>query len=188
MKPAIKVARDGWTVGPDLLSYMKSATSTYDFLTYDPSWAIDFAPNGTRLGLGDTITRRRYSDTLETISKRGADAFYTGPIANATINALRRQNGTMTLKDLADYKAKSRKALEINYRDYRVVSCGAPSSGVVGLSALKVVEGYKDLGEQKALNISTHRLDEAIRFGYGEVRSCGYAGFAREYMLTCRVL
>jgi gamma-glutamyltranspeptidase len=34
-----------------------------------------------RLGLGDTITRRRLADTLEAIAQRGADAFYSGPIA-----------------------------------------------------------------------------------------------------------
>ena len=70
--PAVKVARDGFPVTADLVRYMKSATAGIEnFLVTDPTWAIDFAPNGTLLGLGDTITRRRYADTLETIAKRG---------------------------------------------------------------------------------------------------------------------
>jgi gamma-glutamyltranspeptidase/glutathione hydrolase len=36
------------------------------------------------------------------------------------------------------------------------------------LAALKTLEGYQDFGPQ-TLNLSTHRLDEAIRFAYGEV-------------------
>jgi gamma-glutamyltranspeptidase/glutathione hydrolase len=70
--PAVKVARKGFPVTADLVRYMASATSGVDnFLVNDPTWAIDFAPNGTLLGLGDTITRRRYADTLEAIAKRG---------------------------------------------------------------------------------------------------------------------
>lgn len=169
MQPAIDVARNGFIVTQDLVGYMNAATRRRNFLVDEPTWAIDFAPNGTRLGLGDTITRRRYADTLESISTRGADAFYIGPIANATINALQAQNGTMTLGDLKNYTAAIRKPASITYRDYRLTSCSAPSSGEVALSALKTIEGYADIGSLATANLSTHRLDEAIRFAYGEV-------------------
>ena len=148
---------------------MEYSTKYYDFLSQEPTWAIDFAPNGTRLGLGDTITRERYANTLETIALEGPDAFYTGAIANATIRALRELNGTMTLEDLEDYKVIPRIPVEIEYRGHRVLSCGAPASGAVALSVLKTIEGYEGLGDPDLLNLSTHRLDEAIRFGYGEV-------------------
>jgi gamma-glutamyltranspeptidase/glutathione hydrolase len=102
--PAVNVARYGFRVTADTVGCMDSATAgTYDFLTYKPTWAIDFAPNGTRKGLGDILTRKRYADTLETIAEYGADAFYTGAIANATITALRKANGTMILEDLKNY-------------------------------------------------------------------------------------
>ncbi|MCJ1474620.1 hypothetical protein MMC13_003280 [Lambiella insularis] len=156
---------------------MDATTRTYDFLTHEPTWAIDFAPNGTRVGIGDTMTRRRYADTLETISKHGADVFYNGAIANATIRALQATNGSMTLQDMAKYKVISRTATEISYRDFRIVSCGSPASGSVVLSALKTAEGYDGFGDVEMLNISTHRLDEAIRFGYGERASLGDPGY-----------
>lgn len=172
LQPAINTARYGFPVTQDLVSYMRSATTGQsDFLTNNPTWAIDFAPNGTRLGLGDMITRKRYADTLETIAQKGANAFYTGAIANATINALRAANGTMTLTDLANYTVAIRPPAEINYRGYKLKSCSAPASGVVALSVMKTVEGYQDFGEASTVNLSTHRLDEAIRFGYGEVRT-----------------
>ena len=31
-------------------------------LVDDPVWAMDFAPNGTLLGLGDVMTRKRYAE------------------------------------------------------------------------------------------------------------------------------
>ena len=140
-----------------------------NFLVNDPAWAIDFAPNGTRLGLGDIMTRKRYATVLETIAEKGADAFYTGEIANSTINAIRASKGIMTLEDLHDYTAISRQPVEVDYRGYKLTSCGAPSSGTVVLNVMKVVEGYDNLGDKADINISTHRLDEAIRFGYGAV-------------------
>lgn len=80
--PAVNVARCGFPVGADMVRYMASATAGREnFLVTRPSYAIDFAPNGTLVGLGDIFTRKRYADTLESIAERGPDAFYTGPIA-----------------------------------------------------------------------------------------------------------
>lgn len=76
----------------------------------------------------------------------------------------------MTLHDLKNYSVAIRKPAQITYRDFRLTSCSAPSSGEVALSVMKTVEGYQGFGEETLLNLSTHRLDEAIRFGYGEVR------------------
>lgn len=137
--PAVHVARHGWPVNEDLVRYMALAVAGIDnFLVKQPTWAIDFAPNGTLLGLGDTITRRRYADTLETIAQRGPDVFYTGPIAQATIATLQAQNGTMTMEDLKNYTVALREPAMIGYRDYKIRSCSAPSSGTVAMSVMKV--------------------------------------------------
>lgn len=174
LQPAIDIARNGWVVNADLVDYMKSATEGQeDFLTENLTWAIDFAPNGTRLGLGDTITRRRYADTLETIANRGPEAFYSGPIAETMINALQRANGTMTLEDMANYTVAIRQPAQIEYRGYTLTSCSAPSSGIVALSALNTVNGYSDFFTSENIKLSTHRLDEAIRFAYGQRAELG---------------
>ncbi|KIW01674.1 gamma-glutamyltransferase [Verruconis gallopava] len=178
--PAVKVARYGWRVNEDLVKYMNSAmTGNADgrFLVDNPTWAIDFAPNGELLKLNETITRKRYADTLETIAEHGADAFYSGPIANATIAALRKQNGTMTLEDMQNYTVALRTPSVINYRGYKLTSCSAPASGVVALAVMNIVSGYDDMGDPAALNISTHRLDEAMRFGYGMRTNLGDPSF-----------
>ncbi|KGO77704.1 Gamma-glutamyltranspeptidase [Penicillium italicum] len=175
VQPAIRTARDGFPVTEDLVRYMASAVGNgEDFLSKNPTWAIDFAPNGTRLGLGDTITRRRYADTLEAIAHRGADAFYSGPIAETMINAVQRENGTMTLEDLKNYTVAIRDISQIEYRGYKITSTSAPSSGSIALSILKILGTYKDFfSTEKSVNLSTHRLDEAMRFGYGERANFG---------------
>lgn len=163
--PAVMVARNGFAVTEDLVYYMASATKDqYNFLINDPTWALDFAPNGTLLGLGDTITRRRYADTLEMIAKRGADAFYTGPIAQTFINTVRSNGGIMTMDDLQNYSVALREPSSISYRDYRITSGSAPSSGTVLASVMKIIEGYPDIGEAATVDLSTHLFGEAIRF------------------------
>lgn len=172
--PAVHLARNGWLVNQDLVKYMAFAIKGIDnFLVKDPTWAIDFAPKGHLLKLNDTITRRRYADTLETIAERGPDAFYTGPIAEATIQTLKAKGGSMTMEDLKNYSAAIRAPAAIDYRNYKVRSCSAPSSGTIAMSTMKIIEGFQTIGEAATLNISTHRFDEAIRFGYGQRSELG---------------
>jgi gamma-glutamyltranspeptidase / glutathione hydrolase len=173
MQPAINLARNGFVVNADLIRYMDTTTPNSNFLTSDPSWALDFAPNGYRIKLNETMTRKRYADTLETISRKGADAFYNGPIANLTIAALRNTNGTMTTDDLKNYKITLRKPSTINYHGYKLTSCGAPAGGSVALSALNILNGYNELGDPRAVNLTTHRIDEALRFAYGQRTELG---------------
>ncbi|UNI15896.1 hypothetical protein JDV02_002382 [Purpureocillium takamizusanense] len=177
IRPSIKLARHGFAVTQDLVKYMNNVTPNNKFLTEDPTWAIDFAPNGHLVQLGETMTRKRYADTLETIAQHGADAFYTGPIARATIAALKKANGTMTMDDLKNYTVALREPVQIKYRGYKLTSTNAPSSGVVALSALNTVSGYDGFGDSAHINLTTHRLDEAIRWAYGQRTEMGDPSF-----------
>lgn len=163
--PSINLAENGFTINHDMYQWF----SGYSFLYNDSAWSQDFAPNGTLLGLGDTLTRKRYAKTLQTIADCGADAFYNGYIAETTIAAVQAHNGTLVVADLNDYKVKIRPTIEITYRGYKITSCTAPSSGAVVLSAMKLVEGYPFIGDPTQKNLSTHLVDEAWKFGYGQV-------------------
>lgn len=172
MAPAIKLAREGFEVTEDLVKYMNSVTNG-SFLTDDPAWAIDFAPKGYLVRRGETLTRKRYADTLEVIAREGPDAFYTGAIAKATIAALQKANGTMTLDDLRNYTVAIRRPAKIEYRGYKLTSVSAPASGAVALSTLKIVDGYDGFGDPASINLTTHRLDEAMKFAYGQRSKLG---------------
>lgn len=166
IEPSIKLARDGFTVTEDLVAYMNHPSGPFSFLTEDPSWAQDFAPNGERVKLGDTMYRKRYAETLETIANMGVEAFYDGPIADATIRKLESTGGIMTLNDLAAYKIEHRQPVNINYRGLNLTSCSAPSGGPVVLSTLNVWQGF----DEASVDIKTHRLVESMKFAYGQVR------------------
>ncbi|KAK7985830.1 hypothetical protein PG988_003452, partial [Apiospora saccharicola] len=166
LAPAISFARDGFTIQHDLVDHMNRLGDDEDLFTR-PAWALDFALNGTRLGLGDVLQRSRYAATLQTISDEGPDAFYLGHIADSTVKAVGAAGGIMTLDDLRDYKPVQRDAWAIDYGEYRIHGCGLPSGGAVALNVLSVLKGYDGVGDDSNVNLTTHRLDEAMRFGYG---------------------
>jgi gamma-glutamyltranspeptidase/glutathione hydrolase len=82
----------------------------------------------------------------------------------------------MTLDDLKDYQVSIRESISITYRGYIIHSTGVPSGGSVALSILKIIEGY-NISASSSLSLSTHRLDEAMRFSYGARTELGDPGF-----------
>ncbi|KAI2632668.1 gamma-glutamyltranspeptidase [Hypomontagnella submonticulosa] len=169
VQPAVEVARYGFTVTEDTVLYMEFGLlmTGWNFLVEDPSWAEDFAPEGVLVKLGDTMTRKRYANTLEQVAEHGADVFYKGPIAEAAIRYIQKFNGTMTLEDMSSYEAIIREPVSISYRGYMLYSSGVPSSGAVALSTLKTMEGYDAEDADVDFNLTLHRFDEAMRFAYG---------------------
>ena len=169
VQPAVDIARHGWEVDSDLLYYMDvTIERRNDFFTEDNSWAVDFAPGGKRVEIGDWITRRRYADTLEIIGREGVGAFYEGAIANATVRANRAEKGLLTLEDLRDYKVQVRNPIQAEYNGFLVTTCPAPAGGAAVLSILKTMEGYGvDAAGEGEVNVTMHRLDEAMRFAFG---------------------
>ncbi|KAL9005311.1 MAG: hypothetical protein Q9188_001902 [Gyalolechia gomerana] len=192
VRPSVDLARTGFRVSEDLVHAM-GIPKTHDrrnapkfdtdnhFLTDDPAWAADFAPNGTRLGLGDIMTRERYANTLEEIAKTGVDMFYTGVLATQIAAAVSNANGSMTDSDLAGYNMVVRRPVEIDFHGYRILACGVPASGAVVLSILKTIEGYEDFTSPGMSNTSAHRLVEAMRFGYGKRASFGDSDFLANF-------
>ena len=79
LKPAIKMARSGFTVYPELefaINYKKD-----DLKKFVGSQKIFFHPNGKPLSAGDILYQKDLAKTLELISKNGRKGFYKGEVA-----------------------------------------------------------------------------------------------------------
>jgi gamma-glutamyltranspeptidase/glutathione hydrolase len=167
INPSVQTAHNGFELGEYLNGVLRRISSPA-FLT-TPPWSQDFAPGGVLVTLGDVVKRERLAQTLRRIAKKGPDGFYSGPIAHSMIKEIQKQGGLMTVADLERYNVSVRDPVEIMYRGYRMVGTSAPSGSPVVLSALKILEGYQNMGSASDVNQSTHYLDEALRFGYGQV-------------------
>lgn len=67
----------------------------------DPVWRAVYAPQGYLAVEGDFIKRTNYGQTLDTIGKHGAGAFYEGRIAENIVKTIKAKGGIMTLKDVS---------------------------------------------------------------------------------------
>lgn len=171
--PAVKVARDGFPVTEDLHRAMHANFfGEKSFLLEDPVWAEDFAPNGKLLEVGETITRKRLAKTLERVAREGAKVFYEGAIAEDMIQAVQATNGTMTMEDIEEYEISIREPLTIDYRGYRLTSTGAPSSGSVALSSLKIIEGF-NMSDPEIEDLNVHRFTESMKHSYAAHNELG---------------
>jgi gamma-glutamyltranspeptidase/glutathione hydrolase len=118
---------------------------------------------------GDTLIQADLGKALERIRDGGRAGFYEGQTAQDLVNEMKRGNGLITLQDLKNYTAVWRKPLELNYKNYKVISMPPPSSGGILLfQMLQAIETYplKDWGWNSAK--SAHLIIEAERRAYAD--------------------
>lgn len=128
---AIDLAGGGFAVSPRLAGLVErdaERLSTFE------STASYFLPGGTPLQVGDTLLNPDYAATLRAMAVSGADAIYTGQIADdivATVQNAPGNPGVLSALDLAVYEAKERPAVCASYRAHDVCGMGPPSSGAL---------------------------------------------------------
>ncbi|KAF9917569.1 hypothetical protein BX616_000567, partial [Lobosporangium transversale] len=172
--PSVKMAREGWAVGPELARRLQLYRV---LMETEPDWSAIFAPNGTVLREGQWIKREALANTLETIGKEGADAFYTGPIAQSMVDHIKANGGILDMADLKSYKPLIKKPMIGYYQGRKIYTTPAPTSGPVLISILNILERY-DLGRFKEnANVEAHRLVEAMKFAYAQRTELGDPDF-----------
>jgi len=142
----------------------------------DPTAFAYFANSDcTARPAGERVRNKPYANTLKAIARRGADAFYTGPIAEAIVAAVQGDrnpsgDGEMTRQDLADYDVVERPPVCIWYRDeHEVCGMGPPSSGALAVGqTLGILENF-DLGGLGPLDVETvHLFAQAGRLAFAD--------------------
>ncbi len=133
-QPAEQLARDGFPIGGRMAAAISGSASG---LARDAeAVAYFFNADGTPKALGTVLKNTAYADTLSAIARNGADAFYTGPIAQGIVAKIQATSGgspavaitpgLTQLSDLADYRAKRRDPVCTTYRDYWVCGMSPP--------------------------------------------------------------
>ncbi|WP_395664870.1 gamma-glutamyltransferase [Methylocella sp.] len=164
--PAVRLAREGFTVGDDLADSLAQAARLGGF----PSSARIFmrAP-GEPLRRGDLLRQTDLADVIEAVGRDGERAFYEGPVAEKIVAAVRGAGGVMTLDDLKSYRALERAPVRGHYRGHEIVSMPPPSSGGTHvIELLNILEGLPlaDLGAGSAASI--HLFAEATKLVYAD--------------------
>jgi gamma-glutamyltranspeptidase/glutathione hydrolase len=164
--PAIALAQNGVTVSEDMFDTLTLSSAR---LQRWPSSSVFFKPDGTPLGLGDTLVQPDLARSLTAIAEEGPQAFYHGSIAEKIAASVRSAGGRMTLADLNSYEAVEREALRGTYRGFDIVSMPPPSSGGVHLiEMLNILEGFPltSLGARSPRAL--HLMIEAMKLAYAD--------------------
>ncbi|PHR87389.1 MAG: gamma-glutamyltransferase [Moritella sp.] len=167
MAPAIKLARDGIVVTPDLANSLRA---TKKRLSQWPSTqSIFYKADGSNYQPGEILKQTDLANTLSAIAKKGSPAFYQGPIAKQISDSVRDAGGIMTMQDLASYKAIERQPVTGDYRGYQVISMPPPSSGGVHIvQMLNMLSQFPidKMGHNSAATI--HVMAESMRRAYAD--------------------
>ena len=163
--PAIKLARDGFTVSE---IYTEQAKSKQKLLASNAAAKEIFTRNGRPLQPGEKLIQRDLARTLIAIA-RNPQNFYTGKIANAIDLDMREHKGLITLADLKAYRPKWREPLCGKFRQYDVCSMPPPSSGGVHLVQILNTIGSTDLAKMGWHSPDAlHLLIESMRIAYAD--------------------
>jgi len=164
--PAERLAREGIAVEAGLADSLPRAV---DLLGRWPSSRAIFFAGDRPLRRGERLVQTDLADTLRSIAQGGADAFHTGPVADAIARAVREAGGVMTADDLAAYRPVIRNPVRGTYRGLSIASMPPPSSGGIHLvEILNVLEGF-DLGKMGAGSADAiHTLAEAMKPAYAD--------------------
>jgi gamma-glutamyltranspeptidase/glutathione hydrolase len=177
VEPAIRMARDGFTVTPRLEEEI--GWSREDLARF-PETAAVWLPGGSPPAAGTVLRLPDLAATLAAYAARGPDAIAGGPVAAAVIEAARRHGGILTAADLADYRPIWRPALRLQAYGWEIATMDLPSSGGIILAqTLRMFErlGWERLprdGPDRAhLAAETWRRSFADRFLLGDPANGG---------------
>ena len=183
VEPAIQVAQDGFIVNNQLASILKTFEKT---VMKDSYFSKVFAPNGTLLVQEDIVRMPVLAQTLRQIAYEGVNAFYEGSLANSIITTIKNHDGLMTHEDLRNYSVILRHPIRTEYRDYRVISTPAPTSGPVLALMLNILDQFPRNRGSSDKPVSYQQLVEALKYGFSRRTRLGDPDFT-DFNLTSYV-
>ena len=142
MQPAIQLAEQGFKLSPHLHRGLMAET----YLMNDPVAATYFYDaQGKPFPIGHVLKNPELAAVMRDIAKRGSQALKDGPVAEALVKKVRQhptRPGSMTLQDLANYKAKKREplcfdhAVQSSGKTYQLCGFPPPSSGTLAIGQM----------------------------------------------------
>ena len=163
LQPVIKQALDGIQVSYDLNQAIGSA----DQINLDQESKNIYYQNSNPLKEHALMRRPDLAWTFREIARNGEEAFYSGSIAKKIVEAMKQNDGYISLKDLKEYKPRFAEPIQTTYRNYKVLAHPPPAGGAaVLLEGLNILENFNtsELGPNSADFL--HLFAEALQRGH----------------------
>ena len=163
--PAIRFAADGFPVSD---GFARAIRSMANQLGKDPASAKLLLRDGEPLQAGDTFRNPDLARMLEVLARANSvEPFYRGEIGRNIAAEFRRNGGLVTLKDMAEYKAREVAPLELEWRGYKICTAPLTAGGLSVLQALRILKTL-DWDKMPASTDRTHSQIEALRLAWAD--------------------
>ena len=165
LQPAIKLANDGFVMSPYMTMTLNrvhkklSQFSTTESIFYK-NYPIEF---------NTSLTQPDLARTLTLIAQNGVAGFYEGEVADKIVDAMEKNGGLISHRDLKKYRPSWRKPLSSKYKGMDIITMGPPSSGGIHLiQMLNILENHdlQAYGHNNPRYVSL--LAEVMKYAYAD--------------------
>ncbi len=129
LAPAEGMARDGYTITPQLSDFLKAAAT---FLGREPVAYALYPP----MEGGMVLRNPDLANVLHELGRSGIGTFYRGDVARAMAMAIERRDGLVTARDLATHHSEWVDPVVFPYRDTVVYELPPPTQGLTAAAML----------------------------------------------------
>ncbi|PIP78514.1 MAG: gamma-glutamyltransferase [Gammaproteobacteria bacterium CG22_combo_CG10-13_8_21_14_all_40_8] len=155
LQPAIDYAKNGFPLTELIAYYWNKSVPR---LSPQPgAFKETYTINGQAPQKGQIFKNPDLANTLSLIASFGRDAFYKGEIAKKIDNFMKKNNGYLRYRDLAEHHSTWVEPQATNYRGYDVFELPPNGQGISALQMLNILELYdlKKMGflSEQALHI-----------------------------------
>lgn len=165
VQPAVDLAEKGFELTADEAAKFNRAVE--NFQTYSSIDPVQFT--GKIWKEGDVLVQSQLGETLKLIRDNKREGFYSGPTAAFIAAEMERGGGIITLEDLEKYESTWREPLIGNYKDFKIITMGPPSSGgLIILQMLGTMENYQVSNEKAKYPDYIHLKTEMERRVYAD--------------------
>jgi len=165
---AIHYAENGWAVSP-VFGTSWSRDTTQTFLQSKPN-TEDYVPNGRTPRPGQIVQLPGLASTFRAVAEGGPEAFYTGRIAQAIVDTVQAEGGTMTLDDLKNHHSTWGEPISLNYGGVDVHEHPPNGQGLTALIAMGILSEDNLAAMPWDAPERLHVMVEAMRLAFADAR------------------
>jgi gamma-glutamyltranspeptidase/glutathione hydrolase len=173
LEPAIHLASKGFEANWYLTM---SAANMYDTFNSDSHLSSIWLPGGkvpaSHPKPGTKIIQKDLADLLKKLAAHGRDAMYSGEVADAIDEHMKKNGGVLSKQDLSDYHPIIAEPAQTTFKGHSINVVRTPSGGITNLQTLNILDQFdlKAMGHNSVDYLHTFMMAArhafADRFGY----------------------
>ncbi len=165
LEAAIGYAENGYRITPRVYLDWERYQET---LRAHPHTGAQYLPGGRVPQVGDRMANPALGATLRAVAGRGAEAFYSGAIAQEMVAVLGEAGGLHAAEDFAEFSSFFTTPISACYRGHTLLECPPNGQGLAALIIARILEGF-DLSDASLSEADrVHILAEASKAAYTE--------------------